>query len=334
MDAAALHHPLTVGLALQGGGAHGAFTWGVLDRLLEEPALAIEGISATSSGAMNALALAQGLLDGGRDGARATLAALWQAVAARTSLMRWAFGPTGGTGTSMLLGLTRYFTPQEINPLGFNPLREIAENLFDFERLRAAPLRLFVAATRVRDGALTVFDNSRLTLDALLASACLPQLFAPVEIDGETYWDGGYAGNPALEPLIYECLSRDLLCVLVQPLEQQQVPRSAREIRDRITELGFSTTFLRELEGLRRLKDRLTRALPLSWIGRRVKQLRIGLVEPGESLDAYSAKTRLNTRIGFLQSLRDIGRERASAWLAERAGVRTPDVEDDEAPES
>jgi NTE family protein len=305
----------------------------VLDRLLEEPRLAIEGISATSSGAMNALALAQGWLDGGRDGARATLATLWEAVAVKTSLMRWAFASAGaGSGQSMLLGLTRYFTPQEINPLGFNPLREIAEGLFDFERLRGGPLRLFVATTRVRDGALTVFDNARLSLDALLASACLPQLFAPVEIDGETYWDGGYAGNPALEPLIYECRSRDLLCVLVQPLEQARPPRSAREIQERISELGFSTTFLRELESVRRLQERLAWALPLSRIGRRVKALRIGIIEPGESLDAYSAKTRLDTRLGFLQNLRDRGRECAQAWLDAQSG-RPPepeDVDDDE----
>jgi NTE family protein len=315
--------PLTLNLALQGGGAHGAFTWGVLDRLLEEPALQFEGISATSSGAMNAVALAQGWLDGERDGARAALEKLWESIALKTSLMRWAFASTTGkAGKSMLLGLTQYFTPQEINPLGINPLREIAQDLFDFERLSAAaPFQLFIAATRVRDGALTVFGNDRLSLDALLASACLPQLFAPVEIDGEIYWDGGYAGNPAIEPLIYECRSRDLLCVLVQPLEQAQAPRSAREIRDRISELGFSTTFLREFESVRRMQEKLAYALPLSRIGRRIKQLRIALIEPGESLDAYSAKTRMNTRLSFLQSLRDIGRERAAEWIAAKAGM-------------
>jgi NTE family protein len=314
-----LRRPLTLSLALQGGGAHGAFTWGVLDRLLEEPALQFDGVSATSSGAMNALALAQGWLDGGRDGARAALSRLWERIAAQSSVMRWAFA--GAAGESMLLGLAHHFTPQEINPLGINPLREIANGLFDFERLRrASPFRLFVAATRVRDGALAVFEDSRLSLEVLLASACLPQLFAPVEIDGETYWDGGYAGNPALEPLIYQLRSRDLLCVLVQPLEQARPPRSAREIRDRISELGFSTTFLRELETTRRAQAYLMHTFPISWIGRRIKRLRIAIVEPGESLDAYSAKTRLNTRLGFLHELRDIGRERAGLWLSARSG--------------
>jgi len=304
-------------LALQGGGAHGAFTWGVLDRLLEEPSFRIDGISATSSGAMNALALAQGWLDGGREGARAALTVLWERVAEQTSLLRWAFSsPVGAATETLLVGLTRYFTPQEINPLGINPLRDIALSLFDFERLqRHSPFKLFVAATRVRDGRLALFGNGRLSLEALLASTCLPQLFAPVEIDGEMYWDGGYAGNPALEPLIYECSASDLLCVLVQPLELAQLPVSARDVQERISELGFSTTFLRERDTLRRAQESLAYTFPLSRIGRRLKNLRIATIEPGESLAAHSAKTRLNTRVGFLRDLRDTGRERAQAWL-------------------
>jgi NTE family protein len=307
----------TISLALQGGGAHGAFTWGVLDRLLEEEWLYFEGISATSSGSMNALALAQGWLLDGRPGARASLTALWEGVAAQTSLLRWAFWtPAGAATETMLLGLTRYLTPQEINPLGINPLRDIALALFDFERLRQlSPFGVFLAATRIRDGRLKLFGNADLSVDVLLASTCLPQLFAPVQIDGELYWDGGYAGNPALEPLIYQCRSEPILCVLVQPLEHAEAPVSAREIHDRISELGFSTTFLRELDTVRRAQQALQGALPLSGIGRRLKNLRIEIIEPGESLDAYSAKTKLNTRLGFLQSLRDTGRERAENWL-------------------
>jgi NTE family protein len=236
--------------------------------------------------------------------------------------MRWAFSTSAGTpGEAILLGLTRYFTPQEINPLGLNPLREIAAGLFDFERLREAPpFRLYIAATRVRDGALTLFGNDRLSIDALLASTCLPQLFAPIEIDGETYWDGGYAGNPALEPLIYDCRGPEILCALVQPLEQSQPPRTARQIHERISELGFSTTFLRELENLRRLQEKLQRTMPLSRIGKRLKHLQVAIIEPGESLESHSAKTKLNTRLGFLHDLRDVGRERAEAWLSARNG--------------
>jgi len=311
------HKPLS--LALQGGGAHGAFTWGVLDRLLEESAFHVDGVSATSSGAMNALALAQGWLDGGREGARAALAGLWEAVANQASLLRWAFStPAGAATETLLLGLTRYFTPQEINPLGINPLRDIALARFDFERLREhAPFRLYLAATRVRDGRLVLFGDGDLGIEALLASTCLPQLFAPVEIGGESYWDGGYAGNPALEPLIYQCRSADILCVLVQPLEATP-PRSVRGIQERITELGFSTTFLRELDTVRRAQKSLLRTFPLSWIGRRLKSLRIDMIEPGESLAEHSAKTRLNTRLGFLHNLRDIGRDCAQAWLDRR----------------
>ena len=317
-----------VNLALQGGGAHGAFTWGVLDRLLEETWLDFDGISGTSSGAMNALALAQGWMEGGREGARASLTTLWEAIAHETSLVRWAFaGPAGRTAETMLLGLTRYFTPKEINPLDYNPVRKIATARFDFERLRReSPFGIFLAATRVRDGRLKLFDKNSLTLEALLASTCLPQVFAPVEIDGEMYWDGGYAGNPAIEPLLYRCSATDVLCVLVQPLERAQPPHNVREIGERVIELGFSTTFLRELDTLWMAKQALVRTWSWSWLGRRLKRLRLHIIEPGESLDAYSAKTRANARIAFLRDLRDLGRNCAQTWLdanIDALGVRS-----------
>lgn len=300
-------------LALQGGGAHGAFTWGVLERLLEEPSLTLDGISATSSGAMNALALVQGWLENGREGARAKLEELWQTVAAQSSPLRWAI-----PGTEKLLSSwTLHFTPEQINPLGLNPLRAIGERLFDFERLRAkAPFKLFIAATRVRDGALKLFGNDELSIDALLASTCLPQLFAPVVIDGETYWDGGYAGNPALEPLVYRCVAPHLVCVLVQPLSRPHPPSSARAIAERVAELGFSTTFLREYDSVLHAQAALRGSVPLSAIGRRLKSLRPHLLEPGDTLTEYRAKTRFNTELGFLLELRDFGRQAGEEWLA------------------
>jgi len=306
-----------ISLALQGGGAHGAFTWGVLDRLLEEGSTDFDGLSATSSGAMNALALTQGWLQGERDGAREMLATLWESVATRASLMRWAFSTPAGAATErMLLDLTRYFTPQEMNPLGINPVKDIAAALFDFERIREnSPFKLFIAATRVRDGRLVLFDDGSLTLEALLASTCLPQLFAPVGIDGEMYWDGGYAGNPAIEPLVYRCDAETIVCTLVQPIERAQLPTTAREIGERITELSFSTTFIRELETLQTAQDMLAKNFPLTPLGQRLKKIDIQIIEPGESLDLYSTKTRLNTRLAFLRDLRDLGRERAEGWL-------------------
>jgi NTE family protein len=314
----------TISLALQGGGAHGAFTWGVLDRLLEETSIDFDGISATSSGAMNALALTQGWLHDKRDGARAALTVLWEEVANQTSLMRWAFSsPTGAATERFLLGLTRYFTPQEINPLGINPVKTIAAAMFDFDKIqKESPFKLFIAATRVRDGRLVLFDNSQLTLDALLASTCLPQMFAPVEIDGETYWDGGYAGNPSLEPLIYRCAAEEILCVLVQPIERAQPPANAREIAARITELSFSTVFIRELETLQTAQSMLAKNFPLTPIGQRLKKLDVQIVEPGESLDSYSAKTQMNTRIGFLRDLRDLGRSCTEVWLDKRQAAK------------
>ncbi len=305
--------PVRLNLALQGGGAHGAFTWGVLDRLLEEAWFEPEAISATSSGAMNALALAQGWSEDGRAGARHALTQLWHTVAAQSSPLTWAFPAMAGSGA--LLGFAKHFGPQQINPLGINPLRGIAEALFDFDRLRRGPLRLYLATTRVRDGALVLFDNALLDVDALLASACLPQFFPPVEIDGELYWDGGFAGNPVLEPLIYDGRSAELLCILVQPLTCPEPPRSATAIAERMAELAFSTTFLRELDGLRRIQRSLSGSFPLSAIGRRIKSLRFHLIEPGAFLAEHGLRTRLDTRLAFLEELCGLGRQAADDWL-------------------
>jgi NTE family protein len=305
-------------LALQGGGAHGAFTWGVLDRLLEEPGFEIEQVSGTSSGALNALALAQGWMDGGPEGARACLSELWHRVAAHTHASAWIFGSQARSGKKAAQNLHRYFTPRQINPLGLNPVRQIAESLFDFDGMREhLPFPLYLAATRVRDGALVMFGPEQLGIDALLASTCLPQIFESVTIDGEVYWDGGWAGNPVLEPLVHRGVSSRILAVLVQPLDRTEIPDTAAKIAERMSELGFSSAFLRELRTLALAKDALEGAMTLSWLGRRVKNLQIHLIEPGESLDAFRARAGFNTSISFLIALRDHGRKRAEAWLGE-----------------
>jgi NTE family protein len=308
--------PSRINLALQGGGAHGAFTWGVLERLLAEPWFEPEGISGTSSGAMNAVALAQGWLEGGRNGAIATLRRLWEAVAAQQRLLGPALAaPMAYPADALLRGVTTYLAPSQVNPLGINPLRVIAERLFDFAALRNGPIRVFVAATRVRDGALAVFGNATLDVDALLASTCLPQIFPPVRIDGTLYWDGGYAGNPVLEPLICECAAADILCVLVQPLAHDVDPVTARQIAERVAELGFSTTFLREIEALRRARRQLGRSPGTSAFDHRLQALRAHLIEPGEALAGLGAETRLDMRPRFLEELRELGNDCADAWL-------------------
>jgi NTE family protein len=310
--------PREIGLALQGGGAHGAFTWGVLDRLLEQEDIVFERISGTSSGAINALALAQGWMDGGRDGARECLASIWHRIAGHNHAAAWIFGAQANVGRKAAQHLHRYFTPRLMNPLGFNPVRQIAEATFDFQALRKrAPFPLHLAATRVRDGALVMFGPDQLSMDALLASTCLPQIFAPVTIDGEVYWDGGWAGNPVLEPLIYQGRAQTVLGVLVQPLNRPEIPTTTEKIAERMSELGFSSAFLRELRTLTLAQQSLDGALPRTWVGRRIRDTRIHLIEPGESLDSFHAKARFDSSIGFLDALRDHGRRRAEEWIAE-----------------
>ena len=237
----------SLSLALQGGGAHGAYTWGVLDRLLEA-GIRIDGISGTSAGAMNAVALAHGWTAGGADGARAALADFWQAVGDsvpfHVELLNSLNSTTDGalpTPMNVMMGFMRLFSPYQLNPFELNPLRDVVRAQFDFERLRCdCPLKLFIAATTVRTGKVRLFHTAELSEAALLASACLPTLHHAVEIDGEHYWDGGFTANPAIYPLLYECTTPDILMVLLNPLQLDEAPRSAEDISARSIELGFS----------------------------------------------------------------------------------------------
>jgi len=301
-----------IGLALQGGGAHGAFTWGVLDRLLEQDDLSFDGVSATSSGALNALAVAQGWMNGGREGARTCLDVLWQRIAGHPQAAAWIFGSRMPASQHGAQNLHRYFTNRQINPLATNPVSQIAEVMFDFDQLRSeSPFPVHLAATRVRDGGLVIFGPERLCVDALLASTCLPQIFAPVTIDGEVYWDGGWAGNPVLEPLLGRGRSSTVLGVLVQPLDRTDIPRTPEKIATRIGELGFSNAFRRELRSLVMARD----AIDVDEQGRHPGDLRIHLIEPGESLHDFHDKAVFTKAIGFLTALRDHGRLCAEQWL-------------------
>src|SRR6202022_3918352 len=241
--------PILIDLALQGGGAHGAFTWGVLDRLLEEPQLQIEGISGPSAGAMNAAVLVHGHAAGGSKGAKAALEDFWRRVARAAT-----FSPFRRSPLDILMGrwtldnsplflaldlAARVFSPYVLNPRGANPMRDILTECVDFAHLEQSPIRLFVTATNVRTGRGRVFQNAELTPDVLLASACLPTLFQAIEIDGEPYWDGGYSGNPTITPLIRECKSQDTILVQINPVEREGRPRSASEILNRLNEVSF-----------------------------------------------------------------------------------------------
>lgn len=316
--------PRTINLALQGGGALGAFTWGVLDRLLEEPNLAFEAVSGSSAGAMNALALAHGLAEAGPDGAKKTLEAFWTAVGSASYSVQTPLSseaPAGmiATPSKFLLGLTRFFSPYQLNPFDINPLRSIIERLFDFEKIRqASPVRLFVGATHVRTGALRIFGERDLTAEHLLASACLPALNQAVLVEGEAYWDGGYTGNPPVYPLVYECECRDIAIVLLLPLLRSETPTSANAIRSRLTEIHFNTTFLREMRGLAVVRRAARRSWPLRGsLERRLLGLNLHLIETDDSVSQLDVEKSLNTSLPFLLRLKAEGRARAESWLAQ-----------------
>lgn len=317
--------PLNLGL--QGGGAHGAFTWGVLDRLLEDGRLRFDGVSGASSGAMNAVALAHGWTAGGRDGARETLHKLWTSLA-RTTTPFSSFAKlydlrSGGRRKSdksptlkIMMNLGRFLSPYEFNPLRLNPTRAILTDLIDFERLRSeCKLKLFIAATNVRTGKLKLFGNDELSVDSVLASACLPAMHHAIKIDGETYWDGGYSGNPAVFPLIEQCRTKDVLIVLLHPLCRPDVPSKTADIISRTAELSFGSTFLREMAWIARVEDLLEQQPdPAVRDTFPMQKLKVHLIDSKEFAD-LDVDSKANNERAFLLELRDMGRDRAGAWL-------------------
>ena len=315
-----------IDLALQGGGSHGAFTWGVLDRLLEEPWLRLDGISGTSAGAMNAAALASGHAVGGAEGARESLDKFWRGVSDAAK-----FSPFKRSWMDMLTGTwtlenspafvaadlaTRLWSPYDLNPRGMNPLRGILADLIDFERLTASPIKLFVTATNVRTGRGRVFRNAELTPEVLLASACLPTMFHAVEIDGDPYWDGGYAGNPTMTPLIRECQSSDTLLIQINPVERVGVPRSATEINNRLNELSFNSPLLKELRMIALLHQV---ADPGHGEGAAWARMRIHRIATDAML-ALGASSKMISEWPFLCQLRDEGRRSAQGFLDAHQG--------------
>lgn len=313
--------PVLIDLALQGGGSHGAFTWGVLDRLLEEPWLHIAAISGTSAGAMNAAVLADGWLEGGAEGARNALDHYWQRVsraAAFSPLQRSPFDRLMGRWTldtspvyvAMDL-VSRLFSPYDLNPSGFNPLRRILAESIDFDRLSRSPIRLFVTATSVRTGRGRIFRNGEITPDVLLASACLPTMFAAIEIDGEPYWDGGYAGNPTITPLVRESDAHDTILVQINPPERTEMPRTAIEILNRLNEISFNSPLMKELRMIALLRQV---ADPGTGEGARWAQMRTHRIR-SDMLAEFGASSKLNGEWDFVSMLQTEGRRAASEFL-------------------
>ena len=324
--------PVSVDLGLQGGGAHGAFTWGVLDRLLEEKWLRFDGVSGTSAGAMNAAVMADGLAAGGPEQARVALEQFWKRVSDAALLSPLRRGPLeilAGTWTldyspvfAALDVASRMLSPYDMNPMGSNPLRQILADSVDFDRVARAPIKLFVTATNVRTGRGRIFRNADVTPDVLLASACLPTMFQAVEIDGEAYWDGGYSGNPSMAPLIRECHASDTILVQINPIERPGTPKTAREIHNRLNEVAFNAVLIKELRAaalLRKVADPGTGEGAV-WANMRVHRI------ASEVMLGLGYSSKLLTEWPFFTMLRDEGRKSASAFLeAHRAdlGVRS-----------
>lgn len=312
-----------ISLALQGGGAHGAFTWGVLDALLAEPRVQFEGFSGSSAGAMNAVVLANGWINGGRDGARQALDTFWTAVGQqmpRGMVIQGESDAISLTPASKLLAnWASCFSPSQLNPFDLNPLRDLIAGQIDFAQVRAAcPFKLFVGATQANTGKLRVFRESELTLDMLLASACLPKIHHAVEIDGAPYWDGGYSANPAVFPLFYDCDSSDVLLVLLSPLQRDDTPRSVEEIEARIVELAFSAHFMREMRMFSQAADYAGPGfLTMGRLERRLHGMRFHMIDTSQLPSLQRTDTKLLAHPPFLERLREQGQLRATAWLAE-----------------
>lgn len=326
--------PKRVDLALQGGGAHGAFTWGVLDRLLEEESIEIEAISGASAGAMNACAVVDGLAQGGREGAREKLKNYWMAVSETSRfsplqrsfmdklLGRWSLDYSPGFIWSKTF--FRNFSPYEFNPFGVDPLRAIVAKSFDFDAINACQsAKLFLGATNVRTGNPKIFRQPEISVDAVLASACLPFLSHAVEIDGEAYWDGGYMGNPPLFPLIDETEARDLILIKINPFERPGVPRTAFEIDNRLNEITFNASLKKELRSLYFLAE----IIHEEGLDRQAyRDAHLHLIAAEEEMLKLGVSSKMNAEWAFLEHLHTIGRRTAEQWLdahLKDVGVRT-----------
>lgn len=314
-----------INLALQGGGAHGAFTWGVLDRLLEETDIEIEGISGTSAGAMNAAVLAEGFIDGGREGAKSALQSFWWEI----SLLGSVFNPLKRTPTEKLEDpwnldwslsytyhelMSRILSPYQSNPLDINPLKWVLQKKLNFKKLCDSPIKLFIAATSVTTGRARIFKHDEITLDALLASACIPFIFQAVKIDDDYYWDGGYMGNPALWPLVYKCDSEDILLIQINPLIRKEIPYTSNDIINRLNEITSNSSLIAEMRAI----NFVSRLISKGQLNTNdYKDMKIHIISQDPNHTDLNASSKLNTNWDFFQYLRDQGRSATEIWIKE-----------------
>lgn len=316
-------HVKSVNLALQGGGSHGAFTWGILDRMFEDDRLWIEAISGTSAGAVNAIVAAQGMYEGQAPAAREALKRFWKAVSEagklsplKTTPFDAAQGNWSLDKSPMYLFLDmmqRVASPYDLNPMNINPFRKMIEDLIDFEKVRACKdLGLFISATNVETGRGRVFRREEINSDVIMASTCLPFMYQAVEIDGQHYWDGGYMGNPPLVPLLNGTNCSDIVVIQINPTKREGLPRTAREILNRVNEITFNSSLIHELRGIDYINQLLASGAVSDEFHRKVN---IHIMGGGHNMEALDASSKLNTDWAFLIHLFDRGREVADKWL-------------------
>ncbi|GHU11539.1 alpha/beta hydrolase [Alphaproteobacteria bacterium] len=312
-----------ISIAMQGGGAHGAYTWGVLDRLLQEKDLVVEGVSGTSAGGMNAVATAQGIIQGGNEGGRQLLDKYWHVMsdAGRSSIFKPGvldilankYTMHNSPGFLMFDFISKIMSPYQMNPSGADPLKDLINKLFDFDVLKDDDsVKVFLTATHVYTGKLKMFGNKDLSAEALLATACLPTIHAAVMVKGEYYWDGGFIGNPAIFPLINECNTADVMIIKLNPTHRNRLPTTAAEIGDRLNEITNNTSIVREMRAM----HFITRLIDEGIIEKgKLKRMHVHLIEDEEVFQDLGWSSKLNTDIGFLEHLRDAGRKSADKWL-------------------
>ncbi len=323
-----------IAIALQGGGSHGTFSWGVLDALLEHDNIEIIGLSGTSAGAMNAASLLQGYIKNGAQGAREELERFWRLMAEKSQSS--GMKPTPG---NMLIGdysvrgsplyesmnmLSTFFSPYQLNPFDMNPLRDFVRDFFDFKLMnKAKSPQIFLCATHVKTGKLKLFEGPELKEESLLASACLPTMFKAVEVDGEYYWDGGFIGNPAIYPLIYNTDATDIVVIQLRQAYRAELPTTADAIADRHKEITFNSCLLREMRAIYFVTKLIDKGVITDPSIRRLNMHLIRNPEVAGQIDMSSA---LNTDIGFFEYMFKEGRKTGKEWLKDNyqhIGVRT-----------